>query len=168
MTKEWTNKTVYIPMNLDEPSGYSLEDGDPLPEVDLNKLMATDIFQDTLDELRTSIPERMKMNQLNNLMATEVMGWERYNYAEKYWYADNDTGPVYDFSPTTDMNQAMECVKEFDEGDGWLYAEISLGECNIVDAMENHIKFSESGELTPQGTALAICKAIAKAKGIDT
>ena len=85
---------------------------------------------------------------INELMATEVMGLESFE--------------TLFFHPTTDMNQAMECVEKYrpdsfemkmciDGHTGILFYRVYIGG---VDA------FYDSAPL-------AICKAILKAKGID-
>ena len=112
----------------------------------------------------------------NELLATEVMGMTCHrmvnNGNEWYEYHRPDSSIILlreDFSPTTDMNQAMECLQEFVSG--YLYdvqitrTAYNMWRVNIDTVCEPH---SLLANITNDSAPLAICKAIAKAKGIDT
>jgi hypothetical protein len=105
----------------------------------------------------------MEAHIINELLATEVMGFRYVTFPKshvphiKHWINSDDSHRgALSFSPTTDMNQAMECVEKSDlkgfsltEGNGLFHCQI-----NGVSVFD-------------KSAPLAICKAILKAKGIE-
>jgi len=90
-------------------------------------------------------------NNIDELMATGVMGLESFE--------------TLFFHPTTDMNQAMECVDSlpWDE-----YAfELSRDLLGHYRATIYNLKTGDKFIGVDDSAPLAICKAILKAKGVD-
>ncbi len=125
----------------------------------------------------TNNPNELK--KIDELMAVEVMGyewvllWAEYNdnpYDDKeykfYGVRDEDYGY---WSPCTDMNQAMECLREFRKGNKeWIYCEIvspTPGYYKLRNCTDEFDKADVSAY--EKSEPLAICKAILKAKGIE-
>jgi len=117
---------------------------------------------------------------LNRLMAVEVMGLRIATvedcdllYVKKgltFTAKEVDGHIEYkEANYATDMNQAMECLQEFVSG--YLYdvqitrTAYNMWRVNIDTVCEPH---SLLANITNDSAPLAICKAIAKAKGIDT
>ena len=112
----------------------------------------------------------MTNNELDTLMAVEVMKYERVT-ASSYGY-DEPIVSTGNWSPTTDLNQAMECYNKikYDRAYDFFYCElVHLG--NGYWCFRNHTDEGLSCEkeisATDESAPLAICKAILKAKGIE-
>ena len=112
------------------------------------------------------------MKSINELMATEVMGWEitsdktpeGISYTTGYDIDGKGTYYKTGFTPTTDMNQAMECVVEYyrDRDDDFELHYTGSGNWMVImEEFENYWVISD------KSAPLAICKAILKAKGIS-
>lgn len=113
-------------------------------------------------------------DKINELMATEVMGWEFFEYKDPFdsrqdeYREDGLIGKIlfkHLWNPTTDMNQAMECLIIFNPEHFHLHKSDN-GEsysCHIFRYRESLPAVVVLDNLAP----LAICKAILKAKGID-
>ena len=105
-----------------------------------------------IDEI---LNEPTPLDKINELMAVEVHGYEQIVYGG--WYLNGKfIISVKDFSPTTDLNQAMECL---------IKSEVVLYIYTDEDViyMEGEVfgRYSTVEEL-----ALLICKAIIAYKGI--
>jgi hypothetical protein len=107
--------------------------------------------------------ELRELEELNKWLANEVMGfdWDNPFYKrhpktwqdEGYGFRDED-----EWTPTTDLNQTMECVEKLDSHQLELLPPLEDvdWECNIYIDLEG--EFSGVGS----SPALAICKAIKK------
>jgi hypothetical protein len=101
----------------------------------------------------------------DELMATEVMGWKWSALGD--WKTKDKTF-VRDWRPSTDMNQAMECVEVMVAKGYTIELRLSklegLGLSVLVRIGSKLIRIHfEHLKEAP----LAICKAILKAKGIE-
>jgi len=120
----------------------------------------------------------MTNNKINELLAVEVRNFSFRHRNDEiedslpyYWDLDKNEYAclVKDWSPTTDMNQAMECWnKMFEDG---FYIDLLTTNC-LPDGLEflckvSHIDGSiDEYEVYDKSAPLAICKAILKAKGV--
>lgn len=105
-----------------------------------------------------------ELKELKDFMATEVMGWKLSHTGAHgtYWKDDghhhilNLTGDDWlttdSYTPTTDMNQAMECVEKADLKGFSLTRGGDLYHCQINGA-----------SVYDKSAPLAICKALKKA-----
>lgn len=136
-----------------------------------DQVLVKELFNVDLDELK----------KINELMATEVMGFEIVNNCEthtgEYWgkcgcgcptnslFMVKELGIYLDcYEPTTDMNQAMECADKYlTDHYSNIELEISRYACEKVWRV---IIASEEIDEMDDSLPLAICKAILKAKGV--
>ncbi len=108
------------------------------------------------------------LTDIDELMAVEVMGLEPHedisggkdlyylNPKTKVMYVRSKVGSFPIWNPTTDMDQAMGCVQKF--GRPFTLECIGDYRATIDDLPQPH-------EAIDKNPALAICKAILKAKG---
>lgn len=106
----------------------------------------------------------MNDDEIKTLMATEVMGAESKSTGGWQWtFKDGSQMDRDNWTPTTDMNQAMECVDKSN-----LPMTISM-----VGNYTVNYWCGESDKYKPvladnlKDLPNAICKAILKAKGLD-
>jgi len=110
--------------------------------------------------------------KLNHFMATEVRGLLLGNdemCSGMLIYYDNGIAISTEdgWTPTTDMNQAMDCVEKQGFTTFYLWWNDSAGEwlCSLssIRVVQEDCKWKAYGETAP----LAICRALAKAKGFE-
>lgn len=105
-------------------------------------------------------------DKINELMATEVMGWELSTDSGGQLYAFRDLGGNVKWNPTTDMNQAMECVEKCN----YYFVLERVKEPFLENEHKYNVLLRENSKNEWHGSdesaALAICKAILKAKEI--
>jgi len=127
--------------------------------------------------------------EIDSLIAVNIMEWERkptihgydawwddtnhwqHAVTKELWPANQALTAVNSWKPTTDMNQAMECVEKIEkELDAYFWLERVLAhegwECKIELGDVNGI-LPPTAIATGESAPLAICKAILKAKGIE-
>jgi len=107
--------------------------------------------------------------EIDEIIATKVMGAtatkiDIHNMGAalscQYTFPDGSTIMAYKWNPTTDMNQAMKCVRKM-KASGWTFAMYNDWEVEIYRGHEHSILIED------KSLPLAICKAILKVKGID-
>lgn len=112
-------------------------------------------------------------DKINRLMAVEVMGWYEGDYAYKRaWYKDASNVALYvkGFTPTTDMNQAMECWTTYTKSDTceshyWELLKM-MGRWMFRNHTDEGLSCDIEISVMEDTAPLAICKAILKAKGV--
>lgn len=108
------------------------------------------------------------MKKIDELMATEVHGWTDVMMSNRKWFdsiSDKSVIDYSEYSPTTDMNQALECVDEL-PWDEYVF-ELSRDLLGHYRATIYNLKTGDKFIGVDDSAPLAICKALLKAKGID-
>lgn len=107
---------------------------------------------------------------MNERMAVEVMGWERFGFSWK----DKDHNrivDILDWHPDTDLNQAMRCLLKFCEDDGTHFHNkrswrIGNGDGDSIDIDIDVLHYvTQVGKDELEKLPLAICEAIKKVLG---
>lgn len=126
----------------------------------------------------------MTNDKINELLAVEVMGWtlthenmwldkygeQTYSYCSD-WSRKSVSNCISSYKPTEDMNQADSLMEYCEDNDHWGFLVTSSeankdGERVYVEIVQDQTPIFE-GYFKGRNKALAICKAILKAKGIE-
>ena len=103
------------------------------------------------------------MNDLNEFMATEVMGWTlgksvHHIYQPSTWFENNIVKMNYKYwHPTEDMNQAMMCADKLELESITLMAIDMNGDYNVIMELINGKYYYGTSKT---GRAEAICDAV--------
>ena len=143
-------------------------------------LAASDRQTYMTEEQMGELADKLANDEINTLMATEVKGakltnlWVREpDILNLYKFPDGTTIAVDGWTPTTDMSQAMECAAKHCEDNKKYWFDIAFSyhedEGAVIYSCTYYVYSTVVFTVTSQRSpALAICKAILKAKGLDS